>query len=73
MSSGPSHECRYGNPSGTILFNIISISSLQDYNRYSHIEGAQKKRLAELQNIPLMCIVFNAFCYLPNVGIPTLI
>lgn len=28
ISSGPSHECRYGKPSGTILFNIISISSL---------------------------------------------
>lgn len=27
MSSGPSHECLYCKPSGTILFNIISISS----------------------------------------------
>lgn len=27
MSSGPSQECLYGKPSGTILFNIISISS----------------------------------------------
>lgn len=33
MSSGPSHECLYGNPSGTILFNIISISSLQEEER----------------------------------------
>lgn len=30
MSSGPSHECLYSNPSGTILFNIISMSSLED-------------------------------------------
>jgi hypothetical protein len=38
MSSGPSHECRYGNPSGTILFSIISMSSLR--------KGSQREREA---------------------------
>lgn len=35
MSSGPSHECLYGKPSGTILFNIISISSLTSGSQLS--------------------------------------
>lgn len=46
MSSGPSHECRYGNPSGTILFNIISISSLQNVGKMQCVSqiGSQSYR-----------------------------
>lgn len=36
ISSGPSHECLYGKPSGTILFNIISISSLWNTQAHTH-------------------------------------
>lgn len=43
ISSGPSQECLYGNPSGTILFNIISISSLFKY-REKTIKNYFKKK-----------------------------
>ena len=35
MSSGPSQLCLYGNPSGTILLSIISISSLTSGSQLS--------------------------------------
>lgn len=35
MSSGPSQECLYGKPSGTILFSIISMSSLTSGSQLS--------------------------------------